>query len=85
MVGGDEAGGVRAAGLQRRGVVVDDVAAEDRDLSPSTISSGAERGLANWPAMRPTLTTGVPVPYVSTTAICRMTLSLSRMLSAVKS
>jgi hypothetical protein len=42
-------------------------------------------GLANWPAMRPTLTTGTPDPYVSTTAIWRMTRSLSRMLSALKS
>ncbi len=31
-----------------------------------------ERGLANWPAMRPIFTTGMPPPKVSTTAICRM-------------
>ncbi len=45
----------------------------------------AERGLANWPAMRPTFTTGTPAAYVSATAICRMILSLSRIESAVKS
>ena len=50
-------------------------------LSP-TSSNAAERGLANWPAMRPTLMTGTPVEYVRTTAICRITLSLSRMASA---
>ena len=44
-----------------------------------------ERGLANWPAMRPTFTTGTPSEYVSTTAICRMTRSFSRMLSAENS
>src|SRR4051812_28380223 len=35
--------------------------------------------------MRPTLRVGTPVLYVSTSDICRMTLSLSRMLSAEKS
>ena len=48
-------------------------------------SVGLERGLANWPAMRPTLTTGTPIEYVITTAICRMTRSFSRMLSAENS
>ena len=28
--------------------------------SPSIDSKSAERGLANWPAMRPTFTTGTP-------------------------
>ena len=28
--------------------------------TPSTVSVGLERGLANWPAMRPTFTTGTP-------------------------
>ena len=41
--------------------------------------------MANWPAMRPTFTTGTPIEYVSTTAICRMTWSFSRMLTAEKS
>ena len=38
--------------------------------------------MANCPAMRPTFTVGTPVLYVSTTAIWRITLSLSRMASA---
>src|SRR5215218_8224366 len=33
-------------------------------------SSSDERGLAYWPATRPTLTTGTLAPYVRTTAIC---------------
>ena len=37
---------------------VDDVAAIARQLDSSLVSVGAERGLANWPAMRPTFTTG---------------------------
>ncbi len=41
-----------------------------------------ERGLPYCPAMRPTFTIGTPDEYMSTTAICRMTRSLSRMLSA---
>ena len=41
--------------------------------------------MANWPAMRPTLTTGSIEPYVSTAAICRMIFSFSRMLTAEKS
>ncbi len=50
--------------------------------TPSRVSVGAERGLANCPAMRPIFTVGTPLPYVSTTAICRMTFSLSRMALA---
>src|SRR5438270_34751 len=49
-----------------------------------TVSVGEERGLANWPAMRPSFTTGTPEPYVNTTAICRMTFSLSLIESAEK-
>jgi hypothetical protein len=45
----------------------------------------AERGLANWPAMRPTFTTGQAAPKVSTTAICNRTRKVSRMLSALNS
>ena len=36
----------------------------------------------NCPAIRPTFTVGTPVLYVSATAICRITLSLSRIESA---
>ena len=57
---------------------------DGRSTSPWR-SVGFVRGLANWPAMRPTFTTGTPIEYVSTTAICRMTRSFSRMLSAEKS
>ena len=46
------------------------------------VSVSDERGLANWPAMRPTFTTGEPPAKVSTTAICRNTRKKSRMLSA---
>ena len=46
---------------------------------------GAERGLANWPAIRPTFTTGKAAPKVSTTAICSSTRKVSRMLLALNS
>ena len=36
------------------------MAAEDVELTPPTVSVALERGLANWPAIRPTLTTGTP-------------------------
>ena len=36
--------------------------------------------MANWPAMRPTFTTGEPPAKVSTTAICRNTRKKSRIL-----
>ena len=52
---------------------------------PPISSRSAERGLANWPAMRPSFTTGTPAPKVSTTAICRSTRKESRILSAWKS
>ena len=55
-------------------------------ISSSPIRSvSAERGLANWPAMRPTFTTGTPIEYVSTIAIWRITRNFSRMPSAEKS
>src|ERR1700686_10053 len=57
----------------------------DGSSRPSRFSVGDERGLANCPAIRPTFTVGTPVLYVNTTDICRITLSLSRMLSAVNS
>ena len=53
--------------------------------TPAIVSVGEERGLANWPAMRPSLTTGSIEPYVSTAAIWRMIFSFSRMLTAEKS
>src|SRR6476620_11037522 len=52
---------------------------------PSTSSVGDDRGFTNWPAIRPSLTTGSIEPYVSTAAICRITFSFSRMLAAEKS
>ena len=65
---------------------VDDVAAvagqRRRRRSPRCRE---ERGLANWPAMRPIFTTGTPAPKVSTTAICSRTRNVSRMMLAVKS
>ena len=52
-------------------------------VAPSRVSVPDERGLANWPAIRPTFTTGKPAEYCSTTAIWRMTFSLSLMASAL--
>src|SRR5579872_5020218 len=49
---------------------------------PSRFSVGDERGLANWPATRPTLMTGEEPAKVSTTAIWRNTRKKSRMLLA---
>ncbi|AKF86199.1 hypothetical protein MFUL124B02_23130 [Myxococcus fulvus 124B02] len=54
-------------------------------VTPSSVSTGLERGLANWPAMRPTFTTGLPPAKVSTSAIWRMRRKVSRMLSEVNS
>ena len=47
------------------------------------VSRSAERGLANWPAMRPIFTTGTPPPNIATTAICSMTLKESLILLAL--
>ncbi len=47
-------------------------------VSP-TRSVASERGFVNWPAIRPTLTTGSVAPYVSTADICSMIFSFSRM------
>ncbi len=41
--------------------------------------------MANCPAIRPTFTTGIEAPKVSTTAICSSTRKVSRMLSAPNS
>ena len=46
---------------------------------PLRFSTGEERGLANWPAMRPTFTTGDAAAKVSTTDICRNTRKKSRI------
>ena len=81
-IGHDLALGIGHAGGFGEGDVVDDVAAIGRQLAASMVSVAAERGLANWPAMRPTFTTGWPPAKVRTTAICRKTRKKSRMLSA---
>src|SRR6478735_6220516 len=47
------------------------------------VSVSLERGLANWPAMRPILTMGIDAPYVSTTAIWSTVLMRLRICSAV--
>ena len=55
----------------------------DGSSIPSMVSRSAERGLANWPAMRPIFTTGTPPPNIATTAICSMTLKESLILLAL--
>ncbi len=62
VVGGHHPSRVGDPGRGVGGVVVDDVAAERRHLESPTRSVGDDRGLANCPAMRPTLTTGTPAP-----------------------
>ena len=52
---------------------------------PSRVSLSSERGLANWPAMRPTFTTGTSAAKVSTVAMLRKTQNVSRMLLALNS
>ena len=51
----------------------------DGSATPSMTSSGSDRGLANCPAMRPTLMIGMDPPNDMTKAICRMTRKVSRM------
>src|SRR3546814_8670411 len=58
---------------------------DHRDLHVLTHSFPTRRssdllGLANWPAMRPSFTTGSLEAKVSTTAICSRTRKVSRML-----
>ena len=73
----------RACARPREAHAVDVVAAVGRAGDSRRGSRcGSERGLANWPAMRPTFTTGLPPAKVSTTAICRIRRKVSRMLSA---
>ncbi len=69
--------------LGGEGDVVDIVAAIAGQLDAADTSVSAERGLANWPAMRPSFTTGSFDAQVSTTAIWRMTRKVSRMLFAL--
>ncbi len=49
------------------------------------VSKSDERGLAYWPAMRATLVTGHRPANVNTTAICKITLKVSRILGALNS
>ena len=60
VVGLEQAGGVGGAGGVGEADVVDDVAPERRQLDAVDRLGAAERGLANWPAMRPTFTVGTP-------------------------
>ena len=46
---------------------------------PLTTSNSSERGFVNWPAIRPTFTTGNVAPYVSTADICSMIFNFSRI------
>jgi hypothetical protein len=78
----DLAARIGNARFRRELDAVDDVAAVARQLRRRSSSVGEERGLANWPAMRPTFTTGEAPAKVSTTAICRKTRKKSRMLLA---
>src|SRR5689334_9270777 len=55
----------------------------DGSVTPSRVSSPELRGLAYWPAIRPTFTTGTLAAYCRTTDICSSTRSLARMFSAV--
>ena len=52
-------------------------------VTPSRVSLSLLRGLANWPAIRPTLTTGKDEKYCNTAAICKIVLIRLRMESAV--
>ena len=75
---------MRAVGGELR--PVDDVAAVGLgSVTSPCVSVSEDRGLANWPAMRPIFTTGSEAPKVSTTAICSSTRNVSRMMLAVKS
>ena len=53
-------------------------------ISP-TRSVGRDLGFANWPAIRPTFTSGSPDPKIITTDICRKIFSFSRIETALKS
>src|SRR3546814_13987870 len=54
-------------------------------VTPSRVSLSAERGLAYWPAKRPTRTTGRRMPCTSTRLICSSTLSRLEMTSELQS
>jgi hypothetical protein len=49
------------------------------------VSKSSDLGLANCPAILPNFTTGIPAPYIKTTAICSKTLYVSLTLSALNS
>ena len=72
MVGGEQSLGVGATFALGEADVVDDLAEEGRQLDIALGLDGGGAGLANCPAIRPTLTTGRPPEYVRTTAIWRM-------------
>ena len=52
-------------------------------MTSPRVSKSFERGLANWPAMRPTFTTGKLEWYCRTAAICKIVLMRLRIESAV--
>ena len=52
---------------------------------PSFFSVFSERGLANCPAIRPTLTTGTLAPYISDIVICSNTRKKLRRFSSLNS
>ena len=53
----------------------------DSSSIPFIVSLSEDRGLANCPAILPTLTTGHEAPKVKTTAICKITLNEFFILS----
>ena len=82
-IGFDLAARIGGARRRRELVAVDDVAAVARQFDAVALLGRRDvRGFANWPAMRPILTTGNAAANVITTAICRITRKKSRMLLA---
>mmetsp|Transcript_6177 Transcript_6177/g.18258 ORF Transcript_6177/g.18258 Transcript_6177/m.18258 type:complete len:210 (-) Transcript_6177:32-661(-) len=57
----------------------------DGSVRSPIVSVPLLRGFANWPAMRPILTTGWPPPYVHTRLICSSTRKVSRTWSTENS
>jgi hypothetical protein len=57
----------------------------DGSSTSPTRSVGWDLGFANWPAIRPTFTSGNPDPKIITTDICRKIFSFSRIDTALKS
>ena len=54
-------------------------------MTPFRVSMSAERGLAYWPAMRPTRITGRRVPWTSTRLICIRIFSFDEIASGLQS